>query len=168
MTFCYFLWLESRKWLPGKVHLCLVSEHLEAVQSQLTKCFVLVACFACCSLGDSSWQLCLAKPCKECKTQSQLPFLCVLFNMDAFILTEMRGHFIIIQQMFCKFVTHTPRFSIFADMLFSFSTKSFKKKISSLVHRFLRYGCLVSVTTRWCEVVKKTNCCFFWSPVLEM
>jgi len=23
-------------------------------QSQLTKCFALVACFACCSLGDSS------------------------------------------------------------------------------------------------------------------
>jgi len=30
-----------------------VSEHLKADQSQLTKCFALVACFACCSLGDS-------------------------------------------------------------------------------------------------------------------
>ena len=31
-----------------------VSEHLKAYRSQLTKCFALVACFACCSLGDSS------------------------------------------------------------------------------------------------------------------
>jgi len=31
-----------------------VPEHLKADQSQLTKCFALVACFACCSLGDSS------------------------------------------------------------------------------------------------------------------
>jgi len=31
-----------------------VSEHLDTVQSQLTECFALVACFACCSLGDAS------------------------------------------------------------------------------------------------------------------
>jgi len=31
-----------------------VSENLNADQSQLTKYFALVACFACCSLGDSS------------------------------------------------------------------------------------------------------------------
>jgi len=31
-----------------------VSEHLDTVQSQSTKCFALVACFACCSLGNSS------------------------------------------------------------------------------------------------------------------
>jgi len=31
-----------------------VSEHLSIDQSQLTKCFALVACFACCSLGNSS------------------------------------------------------------------------------------------------------------------
>jgi len=31
-----------------------VSEHLHADQSQLTKCFALVACFVCCSLGDST------------------------------------------------------------------------------------------------------------------
>jgi len=30
-----------------------VSEHLKADQSQLTTCFALVACFVCCSLGDS-------------------------------------------------------------------------------------------------------------------
>ena len=31
-----------------------VSEHLNTNQSQSTKCFALVVCFACCSLGDSS------------------------------------------------------------------------------------------------------------------
>jgi len=31
-----------------------VSEHLNTDQSQLTKCFALVACFACCRLGDYS------------------------------------------------------------------------------------------------------------------
>ena len=31
-----------------------VSEHLNTDQSQLTKCFALVACFGCRSLGDSS------------------------------------------------------------------------------------------------------------------
>ena len=31
-----------------------VSEHLNTDQYQLTKCFALVACFACCSLDDSS------------------------------------------------------------------------------------------------------------------
>jgi len=31
-----------------------VSEHLNADQSQLTNCFALVGCFACCNLGDSS------------------------------------------------------------------------------------------------------------------
>jgi len=31
-----------------------VSEHFKIDQSQLTKCFALVACFACCSLDDSS------------------------------------------------------------------------------------------------------------------
>jgi len=31
-----------------------VSEHLKTDRFQLTKCFALVACFACCSLGDSS------------------------------------------------------------------------------------------------------------------
>jgi len=31
-----------------------VSEHLKRDQSQLTKCFALVACLACCSLGASS------------------------------------------------------------------------------------------------------------------
>jgi len=31
-----------------------VSEHLDTVQSQSTKCFALVACFACFSLGHSS------------------------------------------------------------------------------------------------------------------
>jgi len=31
-----------------------VSEHLNTDQSQLAKCFALVDCFACCSLGDSS------------------------------------------------------------------------------------------------------------------
>jgi len=31
-----------------------VSEQLNTDQSQLTKCFALVACFACHSLGDSS------------------------------------------------------------------------------------------------------------------
>jgi len=31
-----------------------VSENLKADQSQLSKCFALVACFACCSLCDSS------------------------------------------------------------------------------------------------------------------
>ena len=30
-----------------------VSEHLNTDQSQLTKCFALVTCFACCSLDDS-------------------------------------------------------------------------------------------------------------------
>jgi len=30
-----------------------VSEHLNADQSQLTKCFALVVCFACCSLDNS-------------------------------------------------------------------------------------------------------------------
>jgi len=37
-----------------------VSEHLDTVQSQFTKCFALVACFACCMLGDAKLQLCLA------------------------------------------------------------------------------------------------------------
>jgi len=31
-----------------------MSEHLKTDQSQLTKCFALVTCFACCSLDDSS------------------------------------------------------------------------------------------------------------------
>ena len=31
-----------------------VPEHLNTNQSQSTKCFALVVCFACCSLGDSS------------------------------------------------------------------------------------------------------------------
>ena len=31
-----------------------VSEHLKTDQFQLTKCFALVVCFACCSLCDSS------------------------------------------------------------------------------------------------------------------
>jgi len=31
-----------------------VFEHLNTDQSQLTKCFALVACFVYCSLGDSS------------------------------------------------------------------------------------------------------------------
>jgi len=31
-----------------------VFENLDTDQSQLTKCFALTACFACCSLGDSS------------------------------------------------------------------------------------------------------------------
>jgi len=31
-----------------------VSEHLDAVKSQWIKCFALVECFVCCSLGDSS------------------------------------------------------------------------------------------------------------------
>jgi len=31
-----------------------VFEHLNTDHSQLTKCFALVACFACCSLDDSS------------------------------------------------------------------------------------------------------------------
>jgi len=31
-----------------------VSEHLNTEQSQLAKCFALVACFTCCSLDDSS------------------------------------------------------------------------------------------------------------------
>jgi len=31
-----------------------VSEHLNTDQSQLTKCFALVVCFACCSLDNSS------------------------------------------------------------------------------------------------------------------
>jgi len=31
-----------------------VSEHLNTDKSQLTKCFALVACFACCSLVDSN------------------------------------------------------------------------------------------------------------------
>jgi len=31
-----------------------VSEHYDTIPSQLTKCFSLVACFACCSIGDSS------------------------------------------------------------------------------------------------------------------
>jgi len=30
-----------------------VSEHLDTDQSELTKCFALVACSACCSLDDS-------------------------------------------------------------------------------------------------------------------
>jgi len=30
------------------------SKHLNTDQSQLTKCFALVACFVCCSLGDCS------------------------------------------------------------------------------------------------------------------
>jgi len=30
-----------------------VSEHLNTNQSQVTKCFALVACFACYSFGDS-------------------------------------------------------------------------------------------------------------------
>jgi len=30
------------------------SEHLKTDQFQLTECFALVACFACCSLGDST------------------------------------------------------------------------------------------------------------------
>jgi len=42
---------ESRKLLFRKLHL---SEHLNTDQSQLTKRFALVACFACCSLGDYS------------------------------------------------------------------------------------------------------------------
>jgi len=31
-----------------------VSEHLDIIQSQSTKCFAIVACFAWCILGDSS------------------------------------------------------------------------------------------------------------------
>jgi len=53
-----------------------VSEHLNTDQSQLTKCFALVACFACCSLGDSSFQRCPGKPCNERKTQSITSLMC--------------------------------------------------------------------------------------------
>jgi len=49
-TFCYFLPPNLRKWLFGNF----VSKHLNTDQSQLTKDFALVACFACCSLGNSS------------------------------------------------------------------------------------------------------------------
>ena len=38
-----------------KNYIC--AEHLNADQSQLTKCFALPACFACCSFGNSSQQL---------------------------------------------------------------------------------------------------------------
>jgi len=51
-TFCYFLRSQPRKPQYGKLHLC--PSILNADESQLTKCFALVACFTCCSLGDSS------------------------------------------------------------------------------------------------------------------
>jgi len=50
-TFCYFL-RQNKKNAVWKI--TFVSEHLNTGQSQLTKCFALVACLACCSLDDSS------------------------------------------------------------------------------------------------------------------
>jgi len=67
-----------------------VSEHLSTDQYQLTKCFAHVACFACCSLGDSSYQRCQGKSCKELKTHIRLRLSCVLSNMHTFALTQIR------------------------------------------------------------------------------
>jgi len=61
-----------------------VSEHLKADQSQLTKTFALVACFASCSLSDPSWQRFPGKPCKEHKTHSRLSY--ALSNTHTFVL----------------------------------------------------------------------------------
>jgi len=63
------------------------SEHLNTDQSQLAKCFTLVACFACCSLGDSSKQRCPGKICKR-KTYSRLSS--VLSNTHTLASTQMR------------------------------------------------------------------------------
>jgi len=43
-----------KKWLFRKLHLCLSIETQTSFQFQLTKCFSHAACFACCSLDDSS------------------------------------------------------------------------------------------------------------------
>jgi len=74
-------------------------EHLITDLFQLTTHFSLAACFACCSLGDSSWQLGPGKQCKERKTHNGLPLSCVLSNMHTFALTQMR-----------KFVFKSPSF----------------------------------------------------------
>jgi len=37
-----------------KTSILMQSKYFDTVQSQLTKCLALVACFACCSLGDAS------------------------------------------------------------------------------------------------------------------
>ena len=50
-TFCYFF-QQNQKMAVWKT--TFVSEHLNTDQSQLTKCFTLVVCFACCSIDDSS------------------------------------------------------------------------------------------------------------------
>jgi len=76
-TFCYFLQPESRKWLFGKLHLCPSIKHRP---NPMNKCFALVACFVCRSLGDSSSQRCPGKPGKERKTHIRLRLSCVLSN----------------------------------------------------------------------------------------
>jgi len=72
-----------------------VSEHSHTGQSQLTKCFALVACFACCSLGSSSWRRYPSKSWKERKTHSRLTLSCVLglSNMHTIALIQMRDVF---------------------------------------------------------------------------
>jgi len=66
-----------------------VTKHLNTDQSQSTKCFALVECFACCSLGDSSQHHCSGKPYKEHKTHSRLSLSCVASNMCTFALTQL-------------------------------------------------------------------------------
>jgi len=65
-----------------------VSEHLNTDQSQLSKCFALVACFICCSLGDFRFPANSAARAKHAKSAKHI----VDYLFHVFFQTFIRLH----------------------------------------------------------------------------